>query len=99
MPTGPGATGWTGLTLAIVALLGAVWIFIPPPSYFFLRLAVAAPELCAWLGVVALVGIVFALRGASRSRLAQLGALIGLVALGLAESIFFRLSPTIHDLD
>jgi len=99
LPTGPGVTGWTGITLAVAALLGAMWIFIPPPSYFFLRLAVAAPELCAWLGVVALLGIIFALRSASRSRLAQLGALIGLIALGLAESIFFRLSATIHELD
>jgi acetyl esterase/lipase len=97
--TGPGATGWTGLTLGIIALFGAAWIFLPPPTYFFLRFAVAAPELCAWLGLLALVGIVFALGSASRSRISQVAVLIGLVALGSAESVFFRLAATIHDLD
>ena len=98
-PTGPGATGWTGLALGIIALWGAAWIFLPPPTYFLLRFAVGAPELCAWIGLIALVGIVFALGSAAHSRTSQLAVVIGLIALGLAESVFFRLSGTIHELD
>ena len=98
--TGPGATGWTGLALGIIALFGAAWIFLPPPTYFFLRFAVAAPELCAWIGVLALVGIVFALGSASRSRVSRSWPSSSVLSRSeLAESVFFRLGATIHDLD
>jgi len=99
LPTGPGVGGWIALGLAIIALWGAAWIFLPPPNYFLLRFAVGAPELCAWIGVVAIIAIVTAMRTATRSRTSKITILIGLVALGLAESVFFRLSATIHDLD
>lgn len=92
-------SGWVALVLALASLWMAVWIFIPPPTYFLLRFAVGAPELCAWTGVGAVVAILFGLRSASHSHVSQLSILVGLVALGLAESVFFRLSATIHDLD
>lgn len=96
---GIGLSGWLGLVLTLAALWMSAWIFLPPPTYFFLRFAVAAPELCAWIGVVAIAGILLALRNASHHWMPKLVIVIGLVALGLAESVFFRLSATIHDLD
>lgn len=99
LPTGAGISGWLGLGLAILMLFAAAWIFLPPPTYFFLRLAVGAPELCAWIGVLAIVAIAFAMRNASRSAASKVAIVVGLVALGLAESVFFRLGSTIRDLD
>lgn len=98
-PPAMNVSGWVALVLAVAALWMAVWIFIPPPTYFLLRFAVGAPELCAWTGIGAVVAIVFGLRNASYSHVSQLSILVGLIALGLAESVFFRLSGTIHDLD
>src|SRR5262249_43229047 len=99
LPTGAGISGWFGLGLASLMLFAAAWIFLPPPTYFFLRLAVGAPELCAWIGVLAIVAIGFALRNASRSAASKVAIVVGLLALGLAESVFLRLGATIHDLD
>jgi acetyl esterase/lipase len=100
-PAAPGApiSGWIGLALALVAFWLAVWIFLPPPTYFLLRFAVGAPEICAWTGVVAIFAIIFALQSVSRSRAAKVAIVVGLAALGMAESVFFRLAATIHDLD
>jgi hypothetical protein len=97
--TGAGASGWTGLALGFVALFTSAWIFLPPPNYFFLRFAVGAPELCGWIGALAIVAIVLALRNATQSRTSQIAIVIGLVALTMAESVFFRLGATIHDLN
>lgn len=99
LPTGAGISGWFGLGLAILMLFASAWIFLPPPTYFFLRFAVGAPELCAWIGVLAIVAIALGMRNASRSTASKVAIVLGIVALALAESVFFRLSSTIHDLD
>jgi acetyl esterase/lipase len=98
LPTNAGIGGWTGLVLAVVALWGAAWIFLPPPDYFLLRFAVGAPELCVWIGVLAIVAIVCAL-GTAQSAVSKLAILIGIVALVLAETVLFRLPATIRELD
>jgi acetyl esterase/lipase len=99
LPTNAGVGGWTGLVLAILALWASAWIFLPPPNYFFLRFAVGAPELCAWIGVLAVVAIVFALGTAAQSPVSRVAILTGLVALGLAETVLVRLGATIRELD
>ncbi len=99
VPTGAGVSGWTGLTLGMVALFTSAWIFLPPPNYFFLRFAVGAPELCGWIGVLAIVAIGLAMRNSARSRTSKVAIVVGLVALAMAESVFFRLGATIHDLN
>ncbi len=96
---GAGISGWVGLGLAILMLFTTAWIFLPPPTYFFLRFAVGAPELCAWIGVLAIVAIALGMRNASRSTASKLAIVVGLVSLGMAESVFFRLGGTIRDLD
>ena len=60
-------SGWVAMVLSVAALWMAAWIFIPPPTYFLLRFAVGAPELCAWTGVRRVVAIVFGL-GTRRAR-------------------------------
>jgi hypothetical protein len=70
--------------------------FPPPPTCANHAFRRRGSWACAWLGLLALVGIVFAL-GVNGPTLQSV--LISLVALGLADSVFFRLGATIHDLD
>ena len=42
-------TRWLGLTIGIVALWIAIWIYVPAPTYFLLTFSVGGPEISAWL--------------------------------------------------
>ena len=47
--------------VAIVCFFLSIWIVLPGPNLFFLRLAVAAPEISPFLGLVSAIALVLAL--------------------------------------
>ena len=69
------------LALAAGVFFVAAWSFLPPPSYFFLALAVAAPEIGAWLVLVASVAVVLALPALRTRRSARVAAVLALATI------------------
>jgi acetyl esterase/lipase len=85
---------WLTLAVALSTLWIAVWIVLPPPNYFLLRFAVGAPELAAWLIVVALVGLALALPRATTATSARFATAACVVSIALAASVFARYPAT-----
>lgn len=52
---------WLIWPVALVLLFLSAWIVLPPPNFFWLQLAVGAPEVSPWLGFVGAVGLFLAL--------------------------------------
>ncbi len=53
---------WLAALLAVAAMLLAMWIVIPAPHRALLRFGVGAPEVSAWIMLLAAVALVIALR-------------------------------------
>ncbi|MEP7348077.1 MAG: alpha/beta hydrolase, partial [Gemmatimonadaceae bacterium] len=75
---------WIAATLAVTTLFLAVWIVIPGPTYFFLRLSVGAPEVSPWLIVASLVAGALSAIDARHVFLSRLVLLCSLLALSLS---------------
>src|SRR6185436_7295721 len=65
-------------------LLLAIWIVLPPPSHRLVPLAVGAPELCGWLGALALAAAALTATGTRRTFVRRGGLLCAMAALALA---------------
>jgi acetyl esterase/lipase len=74
-------TRWLGLTIGILALWIAIWIYVPAPTYFLLNFSVGGPEISAWVILAATAGI-------------ALGASVA--ALLLALGVWVRVPGTIR---
>ena len=83
----------TGLSLilAFASLSVAIWTVIPPPTYALLAVAVAAPEIGAWLAAVAVLAALLALPGLRSDRRSMIALGASLITIGLATSPFLRL--------
>ena len=73
--------------MAGICFFLSLWIVLPPPNLFFLRLAVGAPEISPLLGLISAIALFFALikltrRGFTRYRTPHKG-LIGLLLVTL----------------
>src|SRR6185436_13116408 len=73
-----------GVLLGLADLLAAIWIVLPPPSHVLVPLAVGAPELCGWLGAMALTAAGLTATGSRRSFVRRGGLLCAIAALALA---------------
>ena len=85
---------WLTLAVALSTLWIAVWIVLPPPNYFFLRFAVGAPELAAWLIVASFVGLALAFPRVTSATSARFAIAACIVSLALAASVFVRFRAT-----
>src|SRR5689334_121854 len=90
---------WLTLAVALFTLWIAVWIVLPPPNYFLLRFAVAAPELSAWLILASLIGLALALPRAMTATYARLAIAACVVSACLAGSVFARFRTTSPQFD
>jgi acetyl esterase/lipase len=75
---------WIALGLAAVTLFLAVWIVIPSPNRLLLPLSVGAPEISVWLLLMAIVGIIGALRMWRLHFVARIATAMSVAALLLA---------------
>jgi acetyl esterase/lipase len=91
MTTRTGRPTRVALILSLTTLSIAIWTVVPPPTYPLLVVAVAAPEIGAWLVTVALFAAVLALPRLLDDGRAQLSFGAALVTIGLAVSPFVRL--------
>ncbi|MEM6452790.1 MAG: alpha/beta hydrolase [Cyanobacteria bacterium P01_D01_bin.105] len=48
---------WFLWLVAVVLLFLSLWIVLPPPTFFWLQLAVGAPEVSPWLGFVGAIAL------------------------------------------
>ena len=87
---------WLGLVIGIVVLWFAIWIYLPAPTYFFLKFSVGAPEISAWLIVASIVGLGLSLVQASSSTVARIGAAAAGIAFLLSLSVWARVKGTIR---
>jgi acetyl esterase/lipase len=78
------------LAFAALLLFLAAWTLVPPPTYGALVLAAGAPEVGAWLILLAGVVAVFAARESARSRTARLAVLFATGTIALATIPFIR---------
>lgn len=76
--------GIVALAASVAALCLAIWIVIPGPTYFFLRLSVGAPEVSAWLIVVSAIAAVLSLLDARERAGSRLALVASLAALALS---------------
>jgi acetyl esterase/lipase len=89
-------TRWLGLTIGIVALWVAIWIYIPAPTYFLLTFSVGGPEISAWLILAGTAGIAVSLAGARTSTIARVGLGASALALLLSLGVWVRVPGTMR---
>ena len=92
-------TRWLPFALAAATLVVALWIFLPPPNYFFLVLAVGAPEISAWLIAASLAAIALAAPSMHASVPARMAIGVGTIALLLSATPWLRLRGTMREFD
>lgn len=80
--------------LAAAVLVIAIWIVIPGPTYFLLRLSVGAPEVSVWLIVASIIAGALAVTGARRLTVSRVALLCSLVALCLSITPLARFAAT-----
>jgi acetyl esterase/lipase len=78
------------LVLAAATFFVAAWSFLPPPTYFFLALAVAAPEVGAWLVLLAILAAALALPSLRTHRSARVAVVLALATLVSASLPLLR---------
>ena len=89
---------WLVLGAALLLLFVTAWIVVPGWTYSLLALAVAAPEVCAWLLAGSTVVCLLAAT-LSGSRLSQIAVVAALVSAALAASPLVRTPSTIRRFD
>lgn len=75
---------WIAFGLSIVTLFLALWIVIPAPNRTLLPLSVGAPEISAWLVLMAIVAIVGAARTWRTHAVARVATIASVIALLLS---------------
>jgi acetyl esterase/lipase len=90
MVSRPSLRSWLSLGLTVPAAFLAMWIIAPAPNRALLTLAVGAPELSAWLLVMAGLGLVVAPADVRRRMTARWSAGFALVAISVSVSPFVR---------
>jgi acetyl esterase/lipase len=85
--------------MAATALVLALWIVLPPPTYLLLLLAVGAPEVSIWLLCLAALAGGLALPDVRHSRAARIAAGCATLAVILASTPLFRFNATAHRFD
>ena len=78
------------LFIVCLAFFLSLWVIIPAPNLFFIRLSVGIPELSPWLIVIHLLSFAFGLAYFQTNLWFQLSILANLIGLGLS------LLPLIH---
>lgn len=90
---------WCGAVLASTGMFFSVWIVLPAYHRHLLPLTVGAPEISFWFIVLALLGLVLMAKDFRRSRLAQLGAMLAVVGIGLSSIPYLRFSTVASSAD
>jgi acetyl esterase/lipase len=90
---------WLRCLAALGLLFLTSWILLPAPVLPLLALAIATPEVSAWLVLAGLVLLVFALRAEGRSRIARLTVVVSALAVVLATTPFVRLPFAVQRFD
>ena len=89
-------TRWLGLTIGLVALWIAIWIYVPAPTYFLLTFSVGGPEVSAWLILAGATGVALTFLGAATSVVARIGLGSSALALVLALGVWVRVPGTLR---
>jgi acetyl esterase/lipase len=87
------------LVLGAVALLVAMWIVVPAPTYFLLTFGVGAPEVSPWLVLFGVVAATLSLHGIRDSDLSRAAMACAVLALALATLPLTRFSSTSRAFD
>jgi acetyl esterase/lipase len=91
------------LVLALVVLAIAPWAQIAAPTRGLLPLSVGAPELSAWLLLIAGVALVLSLlafrTSPARRRLTRLSLVLSLIAMAVPSYVLTRFPATLRDFD
>jgi acetyl esterase/lipase len=88
-----------GLVLAIAGLFLSAWIVLPPPNFFFLRLAVGAPEVSPWLIGLQAIALLLLLTTYSTSWLKPVALACVAIALVLSTLPLVQLPQLIRKAD
>ena len=89
-------TRWLGLTIGILAVWIAIWIYVPAPTYFLLNFSVGGPEISAWVILAAIAGIALSLAGPQVSTAGRIGLGASVAALLLSLGVWVRVPGTIR---
>lgn len=93
------STSMLRCALTVLLLLLASWTIVPPVTVPTLALAVGAPEVGAWLILLALVMAAFAMREARRIRIAKVTIVCAAATIVVAVVPFIRFPATAHRFD
>src|SRR4029079_4967443 len=89
-------TRWLGLTIGILALWIATWIYVPAPTYFLLNFSVGGPEISAWVILAAIAGIALSLTGPQVSTAGRIGLGASVASILLSLGVWVRVPGTIR---
>jgi acetyl esterase/lipase len=83
----------------VLLLFLAAWTLLPPPTYGALILAVVAPEMGAWLILLATIVAISAAREARQSRAARLTVLLAMATIAFAAVPYIQFRATASRFD
>ena len=84
------------LIIPISTFFLSLWIIIPAPNLFFIRLSVGTPEISIWLMLIQLISLMFELMNFSLNLLVGFLILCNLISLGLAALPLIRFNQVNH---
>lgn len=90
MPSRSTVRSSLALIIALVAAFLSMWIFVPAPTRALLTLGVGAPEVSAWLVLLAILGFAVALIDIRQRTLARVAAGVAAVATIVALTPLLR---------